>query len=467
MDEKKQGVKEDKNEEALRLSVKEGSLYAVMDGVGNAYVSPFAIAMNASNTHIGLLSAIPNLIAPLAQLSTIKAMENVESRKKLVVKAAILQAIMWVPMLLIPFFFLEKGPLLLIIFYSLLAIFASFIVPVWTSWMGDLVDEKKRGTYFGRRHKVTGFVALVVTFLAGLYLDLFKNIDSMMIFYGFATLFFIAFIARLATTYFFKKQYEPDFKFDMTKYFSLWQFIKKMSGNNFGRFVIYTTLTHMVVYIAAPFFTVYMLKDLGFSYTMYTVINIAASLATLISMPYWGKFGDKYGTIKMLRIAGFLIFTVPLLWAISPLVPWLIPYLLIAELVSGVAWAGYNLAAGNFLYDAVTRERRPLCVAYSNILRGIGIFIGSIIGGYLATNITISFMHPLLFIFLISATLRLLLAIIFLPVLQEVRMVEKGPILRMIHLHPLQSRQGFLRGIMDWVYFPHRKNDDRRIKGLK
>ncbi len=450
-------IPEDKRRESLKLSIKEGSAYSVMDGLGNAYISPYAIAMNASNTHIGLLSAIPNLVAPIAQLGTIRVMEKIESRKKIIMIAAFLQAIMWLPILFIPFIALNNGAVLLITFFSLLAITASFIVPVWTSWLGDLVPEHERGSYFGRRNTIVGIVALVVTFAGGLYLDLFKKMNGKFIFFGFATIFFISFLARLYTLYFFKKQYEPGFKFDVKKYFSLFDFIRRMKDNNFGRFVIYISLTHLVTYIAAPFFAVYMLNDLGFSYSTFTIIGIASSLATLVSMPYWGKFGDKYGTIKLLKINGLLIFLVPLLWMFSRN----IAYLLGVELLSGIVWAGFNLAAGNFIYDAVTREKRPLCVAYSNILRGVGIFIGSIIGGYLATNIAIGSMNKILLVFLVSSILRVAVALIFLPVLKEVRPVEKGPLYRMIHYHPLQGRHGFNRGLLDWVYFPFRKENKK------
>ncbi len=446
---KKKEVKTDKKlKDSLKISIKEGSAYAVMDGLGNAYISPYAIAMNASNSQIGLLSALPNLIAPLAQLGTIKAMEKIDSRRKIVITAVVLQAMMWLPILLIPFFFLKYGAGLLIILYSLLAIFASFVVPVWTSWMGDLVPEHERGKYFGKRSKITGIVALAVTFLGGLYLDLFKNINGKTVFYGFATIFLISFIARLATVYYFKKQYEPRFKFDRKKFFSFVDFVEHMGQNNFGRFVLYVSLTHLVAYIAAPYFVVYMLKDLGFSYTTFTIISISSSLATLFSMPYWGKFGDKYGTIKLLRICGMLLFLVPLLWIFSTN----IAYLFAVELISGIVWAGYNLAAGNFIYDSVTREKRAICVAYSNILRGIGIFIGSLIGAYLVTHLPITFMNKILFVFLISAGLRIIVALMFLPLLHEVRPVEKGPLYRMIHYTPLQGRHGFLRGMIDWMY---------------
>ena len=161
--------------------------------------------------------------------------------------------------------------------------------------------------------------------------------------------------------------------------------------------------------------------------------------------------------MDLLIIGGFLIFLVPLLWIFSSN----IIYLFVIELFSGVIWAGFNLASGNYIFDAVTREKRHLCVAYLNVLRGIGIFIGSILGGYLATIINLEFMNTILFLFLVSAVLRLSIAFIFLPRLREVRQVKKWSMYRAIHYHPLQGRHGFMRGLLDWVYFPLKRNAKR------
>ena len=61
-------------------------------------------------------------------------------------------------------------------------------------------------------------------------------------------------------------------------------------------------------------------------------------------------------------------------------------------------------------------------------------------------------MNKILFVFLISAGLRIIVALMFLPLIHEVRPVEKGPLYRMIHYTPLQGRHGFLRGMSSWMY---------------
>lgn len=93
----------------------------------------------------------------------------------------------------------------------------------------------------------------------------------------------------------------------------------------------------------------------------------------------------------------------------------------------GVAWAGFNLAAGNFIYDSVTPQRRSLCVAYQGVINGIAVFIGATFGGLIATHVNVG-INILLFVFFVSAVLRFLFSVFMLPGIKEVRKMKNGRI---------------------------------------
>ena len=412
---------------ALEYSIKDGVAWSVNEGLGNSYVSPYMIALGGDNFQIGMLTSVPNFIANFSQLATPKFVKKT-SRKSLVTSLVLLQALMWVPILSLSFITRIDGliiPLLLIFFYTLYLTFGSLARPAWSSWMGDLVPEEERGKFFGRRNEIIGFTGLISMIFAGFFLDLFKGWGGNL-FLGFAILFFLAMIARLVSRYYLIKQYEPKFKEDEKYYFSFSQFVKKIwrrgrRPNNFGRFTLYTALVSFAVNLAAPFFAVYMLRDLGFSYTVFILITVSSSLTRLLSMPKWGKFLDRYGTLKTLKIGGFLIPFVPLLWLWSsnPI------YLFAIEIFDGLAWAAFDLSSFNFVYDVVTRQRREIAFAYFNALNGLGTFIGASVGGLLATHFPFKIgFHPILFLFLISGILRFILSAFMLPHLREVRKVK-------------------------------------------
>lgn len=415
---------EKKKAEARKLSIKEGCFSTIQSGLGDTYVAPYALALQSSNFQIAMLSSIPSLLGPLTQKFGSRLIEKY-SRKKIVVFSVIFQSLTWLPMILLAFLF-WKGiwvsllPLLLVIFFSTYVVFGDLAGPAWFSWMGDIVNENQRGKYFSLRNRITGFISLIATLIGAFFLDFFKNHSWVLL--GFVIFFFIAMTSRFIASMIFRRKYEPKIKLEKNYYFSFWQFMKKASKNNFGRFSIYVAFLRFATAIGGPFFVVYMLKDLGFSYVVYILITITGSAASLLVLPLLGRFSDKKGNQELMKLSSFFIGFFPVLWLFSHSPVYLA---LIPQLISSVAWTGFNLAAGNFIYDSVTPQKRGLCVSYYNILGGVGVFLGATLGGLLAKYLQIKFMNVLLFIFLISAVARTLTNLIFLPKIREVRKVEK------------------------------------------
>ncbi|MEK6918156.1 MAG: MFS transporter [Nanoarchaeota archaeon] len=292
--------------------------------------------------------------------------------------------------------------------------------------MRDIVT-KNHGDYFGRRNRIVGIFAFASILIASFILDYFKNTK---LYLGFVVLFSLAFLGRAISSYLMLKQYEPKLKPDKSAYFTIFQFVKKMASNNFGKFTIYSSLVMLVVTVAGPFFAVYMLKNLGFSYISYMIVTLASLVSSFIFMPVWGKFSDKHGNVKTMKISGLMITLIPLLWLfvgvfIVGRVENVTMTLVLIEIYSGASLAGFNLASGNFLYDVVSRQRVAICASYYNILSGVGILIGATLGGILSSlSFTIFGLSSILFIFLLSGIGRLIVYIIFNKKLKEVRNVE-------------------------------------------
>lgn len=407
---------------SLDYSLKDGVAWSVNSGLGNSYITPYALAMNANEAQIGLLTSVPNLVANLAQIKTPKLMERM-SRKRITTNCVLLQALTWLPIAFVAFMFLFLGingviaPMLVILFFTLLLTLGTFAAPAWSSWLGDLVPKGERGRFLGRRDAILSGAGILAMLLGGLFLDLFRRSEVL---FGFVALFLMAMAARLISWYFLRKQYEPKYTYKGEYYFTFSRFVRRMKDNNFGRFTVYVMLMMLVVNIAAPFFSVYMLQELKFSYFIFVAIILSASFTHMLGIPLWGKFSDKYGNLRPLRMCGLLVPLVPILWLFStnPI------YLIIVECFSGFIWAGFNLAATNFIYDAVSKQRRGICFAYFGALNGIGIFVGATLGGVFATYFKVGFMSTLLFLFLISGILRLAVSAAMLHKIKEVRKVE-------------------------------------------
>ncbi len=419
-------------EKSKKLSIQEGSGNGIMAGFGVRYITPYALAMGANNTIIGLLNSLPALIGTLSQISSSKLIEKIP-RKKIVFFSALIQSIMWLPLILVGIFYFFFGlsslisSILLLLIYTLIILAGSFYAPAWNSWMKDLLGENP-SKYFGRRTKIITLVELIGMLIAGLILENFKKTG---VFTGFIILFVIAIAGRAISAYLINKKYEPTIVHSEGYYFSFLQFLKKMGHNNFGKFVIFTTLISFATAIASPFFAVYMLKDLGLNYYEFTLVTVSSIFFTVITLPFWGKFASKYGNITVIKLSGIFVGVIPLLWLLSPILfgygkTILVIYLIIVEMFSGFWWAGLNLSVANFVYDAVTKNRMAICIAYDNITTAMGVFIGALLGGLISSlPYPIIGLKPILFVMLLSGIVRLLVSIIMLPKLKEVRNVEK------------------------------------------
>jgi MFS family permease len=412
---------ETKKSKARVWSILEASAYSVSDGFGLRNITPYALALNASNSMVGLLTSVPSLIGNLIQLLTYKLMRRY-SRKTIVLFSVFLQTFFWLILLIPGLLFLHlptphtRVLTLFLVIYTGLIVSGVVAGPAWSSWMKDIVPTNQLGRYFARRGKIAGAIAFVSTILAGLILDYFKKTELL---YGFFILIFFSFLFRGISGCLFIKQYEPRLEKNETSYFSFIQFLNNMPFNNFGRFVIFLSLINLSVAICGPFFAVYLLKERAFSYSLYTGITMIMPIASILTMNSWGKFSDRYGNTKVLKITGLFIVLIPFLYLLSGLfssIAIVLAILIFTELFGGISWGGFNLSASNFLFKTVSREKIALCSAYMNVLTGFGIFAGATLGGWVSS---LSFGYPLFLVFLASGIGRLLVYLFVLPKIKE------------------------------------------------
>jgi MFS family permease len=402
---------------SLKFSFLDGTFASCMTGMTADYITPYALALNASPGLIGVLNAAPNLASSLVQLKSADVVEKLKSRKKIINLFVLLHALMWIPIILIPYVFKAHAVLFLILCITLFTSLNAFAVPAWSSLMSDHIPIKSRGRYFGWRNKILGVVAILSAFAAGFILHCFKNA----ILTGFLIIFSIAAVSRITSWYFLTRMYEPPFKTTKQSYFSFLDFIKRVRESNFAKFVIFVASLNFCVNVASPFFSVFMLKDLKFNYLTYTIVVIAVAITQIFSFDRWGTHADKVGNVKVLRFTSFFIASLPLWWIINqhPV------YLIFAQVISGFAWSGFNLCATNFIYDAVTPEKRTRCIAYFNVLTGLALCAGALVGGYLVNVLPKIFGYKILSLFLLSSALRFFIAFLFSGKIKEVRSAQK------------------------------------------
>ena len=403
---------------SLNNSILDGSAYASMQGLTQNYTTPYALAMNASTTQIGFLVGIPALVMLLTQMVSPILAERIGSRKSFILLTVFFNGLMWLPILLIPYLFHSHQVWWLIAFVSMCSAFDAMCNAPWNSLMADIVPEGVRGRYFSARNRISGLVSLVLSFIAGGVLQALTG----NIYLGFSIIFAGAMVSRLSSVYFVSQMVEPKVPIPKSKQSSIFKLSLTLASTNVGKFILYNALMSFAVSFSSPFFAVYMLRDRNFSYLIYVAINSAATLSTLIFMPFWGKRIDKYGNAKILKTASLFVPLIPILWLFS----FNIYYLCGIQVFSGLIWAGFSLAGSLFLYDAAPAENRTRYMALSNALVFAGASIGSLLGGIMAPIVPAIMRNSLLTIFLISGLLRIVIVFLFAPRISEVRKTPKA-----------------------------------------
>lgn len=445
---------------SLIFSIIDGSFFNIMDGFTTPFIIPYALFLKASTMIISLLASVPDLLASIFQLSAIKANEVFNSRKLLIAASVFLQSLIWIPMLLIPRW-MKNGASgsMVLVFMIFISMLSYFVGPLWRGMMGDLVSEHERGKFFSKRNQIIAIIGFISTFVAGAILQHFSTTNALK---GFTILFIVACIARAFSALFLflmyeKKSYSSAPVFRKKDSFTLRSFLKNLKKSDYGRFVLFVCFFRVAVSIAGPFFIVYELNYLAFSYFQITILTGAEVLASFLLLGLWGKMNDNQGSKLVLLITGLLIPLVPLLYLASGK----FYFLLVVSLLSGASWGGFNLAVSNFMFDASTPENRIKYVSYFNLLHGIAIFIGAAGGGVLL-NLMGNNLYSIKTLFLISGLARLGVALFLFPALREMRIVQVSFDKKMFNYSVfIKPRQGFVEDPFDYYMAYEKKRNQQ------
>lgn len=424
----------DARERSLSLSQKEGFFSSLMTGTFDQYVNAFAVYLGATSVQIGWLTALPQLLGGLFQLVAVWFGQWVHRHWLIVVNAA-LQTLM------LGVFALFAVPKLLdVSFYWLVGVLSVFIVcsniimPHWRAWMGQLVPDDIRGQFFGKRNRIAMLTSFL-SFLMGGFLLTFMD-EQGLTGYGFVLLFLVAMLGRGVSAYLLAKMQDDHTQPTLGERHSLMQSLKHLfslwDDRDFRRFSFFMAGMSCFVSLSGPFFAVYMLRDLGFTYTQFTLSTASSILSQFLMLPFWGRVCDRKGNRYVMAVGGCVIPLLPALWLVSDS----FTYIMILQFVGGIAWSGFTLASANYLYDQKPRDIHfASYAAIHSSLTALAIFVGAVSGGYLIQWLPESFSfagmfvqieRPVAVIFLLSTLLRIAIALWYLPKAPELRVSERG-----------------------------------------
>lgn len=446
----------------LRCSQVEAVASSTMTATGDNFFNAFAIYLQASILQMGWLTAFPQFFGACFQLLSVWLGAYIQ-RRLLIVAFAIVQALVVAAMGVLALFHPEWGMLALIVLAIFYHASANVIQPQWRAWMGSLVPRRRRGVFFAARTRLTMATSLVMFLAGGALLSWSEASGKAWL--GFLLLFTIAATGRLISAGLLWAMHDPDphpsaaqpRQFAQT----MQQTLLSLKDRTFRNYSIFVAGMQGMVAISAPFFAVYMLSELQFSYLQYSLNSIASIATQFLTLRFWGRVSDRLGNRLVMVTTSCILPTLPLWWLVSPN----FYYLLLVQALSGFAWSGFSLSTANYLYDI--RPHRTHFASYAAVQSAIGatlVFAGALFGGYLAVaapaireHLPFELGSAIFVVFICSALLRSLVALWFIPRAVEPRVRQHPQLLKVIYR---VARFNAISGmVLDWLTVTSRKDD--------
>jgi MFS family permease len=386
----------------------EGTIAAAVEGATEQYYTPYLLAAGGSATAVGWLVTVAQLVTAFCYLKVPSFVSRIGSRKRAVAWLVILDALSFIPFIIVPFVLKDHIAPVILLIYVISVVPGVAVNPIWASWITDLVPAGLRGRYLGFRSTLGGVSSLAAFIGSGLVLHYFEEEP----FVGFAIIFGFATIARLVTFYIYLKMADvpSPVREDAIK-FSLPEVVKAVRFSAVGKFMVFSALFYFAMFMASPYYAVFMLEDLHFSYVQFMIVICVEQVARLLIMRFWGDYADRNGNIRVVRLVCMMIPAIPLLWIVSQN----FYYLIFVQALAGVAAAGFDLCTPNFIYATAPPGSRIRYVAYFRSLNSVAMALGALLGGYLATILPPVLGYSTLALFILSACVRAVVAWRMLP----------------------------------------------------
>lgn len=395
---------------SLRLSLKDAAAYSIMVGSGEAYLSAFVLALGFSAVSAGLITTVPVVVGSTIQLLFMWIYNHLTSYRRWVIWSARAQSFILFTLATLPYW-APRELSLIYIFTSLYWACSFSAGPAWNAWMGALVPKRMRITFFAQRTRQAQIFTYLTIFTSGLLLYLAENLHLAI--HCFAALFGVAAVARLTSAHYIQQQLDSPREEIEKIMLTSTGFLKRMQDPKLIIILIYLFVLQLSVYIAAPYFSPYMLKELQLNYAQYMLLSSTTFLSRIFLYPLIQKWADRYGPLKLIWFGTLALTLTPYLWTLSENYF----YLLTLQVFSGAAWGMQELGLFLLLLDRFPSKERSSILTVANFLSSMGMLLGSLLGSRIM--IQSEFDTSTYFLVFTISTLCRLSAALALPFLEE------------------------------------------------
>jgi len=344
----------------------------------------FALALGASAAQIGVLAAIP-FFAQLAQIPAIGVIERVRRRKLIAITAITASRVVILFLAAAPFLLSASDALTALVLGSgLIAALVAFGSCAWNSWIHDFLRDVGLGGVFARRLTLStafGMTAGLFASAATQFWPLENRLAVFSILFAMAAgagFFSSAWLTQVPDRPMPPRSATPSTRDAL---------LAPMRDENFRRLIIFMAAWNFANNLAAPFFAVYLIEQLGFSLGFVVLLSVISQLAHIAMLSVWGPLSDRFANKSVLQVAAPI--SLAAIFALGVLdfpmgAPLRTPAIIAIHIVMGASAAGIALATGNIGLKLAPAGKATGYLAAIGVIGAMAAGAAPLLGGLLA-----------------------------------------------------------------------------------
>jgi hypothetical protein len=351
---------------------------------GGVILVGFALAAGASALQVGILASAP-LIAQATQFAWVALIEHFRQRRFLAIVSVGVARSLILLLAFIPYAITTEARVPVLIAAELtISILGSITGCSLNSWLHQLLPPEGLGRFFSKRLFWGTMVGSAGVLSAGYLIDHWPFGNAL---HAYSVTFAAAALAGALSTMYLARVPEPAMK-AAGPAVSIWEkFQAPFRDRTFRTLLLFIGSWNAASNFAAPFITVYLMQQLGYSLGTVTALTVTSQFSNAFTLYAWGRVSDRLSDKAVLAVVVPLYFTcviglvVAAFHAKSGLA---LPALFFIHLVMGAATGGIGLATGNASLRIAPKAQGTAYLAAVGMTASICGGIAPIIGGAVA-----------------------------------------------------------------------------------
>lgn len=339
--------------------------------------------------HLGMSDALTGIIASFVSLGStfqlLSLLLHKRRYKPLVVALTITNQLLFLFLYIVPLALGKtaiKIPIFVFLIFTAYIIFY-LIAPKKTNLLMSAVNDEHRGIFTADKEIVSLLAGMAFSFSMGAVFDHFIAKNNVRIAFLIAAIVMLVISTLQVCTFIFIKEKPIINEKNKKPFFSISKFIK---DKNILCIMVLFSFYYIITHSASPFFSTYMLGELGFSLKFISLLTMVSSISRILVSRFWGSYADRKSFASMfekcLILMGIAFLCATFATPQNGKVMFALYYIF-----HGAAMAGTNSALINLVFDYAKVETRSEALAVCQAIPGLIGFLATLVFGWLVSYV--------------------------------------------------------------------------------